>query len=315
MAVPLRVNQTPQQQPVDARNQMSLLSTVRLVLLAAIWGGAFLIIRTAVPALGPIALIACRVGLAAIFLALAAKATGRTRLDFARHWRHYLVVGTLNGALPFLLFGYAAQTLSASLLTILNATSPIWGAVVEAVISRRPLERSTALGLMLGLCGVTLVVGLDRNSLQPGGAEAILASLMAALSYGVAATYARTARSVDSFSTAHGSMWVATVILLPLGLLAPPPSVPATQVVFAVLVLGVVCTGFAFLLFFRLVQDIGSSAALTVTFLIPLFGITFGSVFLGEEIGWHTLAGSVLIIAGTALVAGRTTLKMQRNPA
>jgi drug/metabolite transporter (DMT)-like permease len=109
-------------------------------------------------------------------------------------------------------------------------------------------------------------------------------------------------------------MWAATVMMLPLVVLAPPPSLPEAHVIFSVLVLGVVCTGFAFLLFFRLVQDIGAGAALTVTFLIPVFGIAWGCMFLGERIGWNTVAGSILIVAGTALVAGRTTLKM-RNAA
>jgi drug/metabolite transporter (DMT)-like permease len=292
---------------------MTLLSTVRLVLLAAIWGGAFLIIRIAVPVVGPVPLIGCRVGFAAIFLTVAAKATGRAGLNIARHWRHYLIVGTLNGAVPFLLYGYAAQTLSASVLTILNATAPIWGAVIEAAISRRPLERATVLGLALGVTGVGLIVGLDRNALQPGVEAAIWACLMAALCYGIAATYARTARTVDSFSTAQGSMWAATVIMLPLVVLAPPSSLPGAHIIFAVLVLGVVCTGFAFLLFFRLVQDIGAGSALTVTFLIPLFGIAWGGIFLGEKIGWNTVAGSLLIIAGTALVTGRLGYAVRRN--
>jgi len=295
---------------------MSLLSTVRLILLAAIWGGAFLILRIAVPVLGPVPLIGCRVGLAAVFLTVAAKLTGRTGLNITRHWRHYLIVGTLQGAVPFLLFGYAAQTLSASLLTILNATSPIWGALIEAAVSRRPLERATVFGLVLGVAGVGLIVGLDRDALQPGGTAAISACLIAALCYGIAATYAKGARTVDSYRTARGSMWAATLIMLPLVVLAPPTSLPDAHVIphliLAVLVLGIMCTGFAFLLFFRLVQDIGAGAALTVTFLIPLFGIAWGGVFLGEQIGWNTIAGSVLIIAGTALVTGRLGYALRR---
>ena len=281
---------------------MSPASIARLLCLAAIWGGAFMIIRIAAPVVGPVPLIVARVGLAAIFLTVVARIGGR-RLNVAAHWRHYLILGTLNGAVPFLLYGYAAQTLSASVMTILNATSPIWSTVIGAMVSRRPLERGTAVGLFLGVAGVAIVVGLDRVTLPSGAQGAIAACLLAAFSYGVAATYARTAKSVDSFSSAQGSMWAATAIAVPLIALAPPPGPPAVHVVLALLVLGIVCTGFAFLLFFRLVQDIGAGTALTVTFLIPVFGIAWGSIFLGERIGWNTIIGSALVIAGTALVA------------
>jgi drug/metabolite transporter (DMT)-like permease len=281
---------------------MSTASIVRLVALAAIWGGAFLIIRIAAPVLGPVFLIQCRVTLGALFLSVVAIATGR-RLNVREHWPRYLILGALNAAVPFLLYAYAAQTLSASVMSILNATAPVWATLIGAVALRRPLERRTVLGLALGVTGVGAVAGVDSDALQAGVQSAIGACLVAALSYGVAATYARSAASADAFPSVLGGMWAASLLLLPLTALSPPTQVPAPGIIAAVVVLGMLCTGFAFLLFFRLVRDIGAGAALTVTFLIPLFGISLGNFFLGERIGWNTVVGSALVIAGTALVA------------
>lgn len=282
---------------------MNLASFVRLLTLAAIWGGAFIFVRISAPVLGPVILIENRVALAAVFLMIAALLL-RKPLNVKLHWRHYLILGVFNGAAPFLLFGFAALTLPASTLTILNATSPIWGAIIGAVWYRHPLNGRTILGLGLGIAGVGLIVGFDHLAAQHNGGIAIAAALLAACSYGIATNYAKNAKSVDSFSNAHGSMWAASLVLAPAVPFASVSAVPSLGIILTVLVLGVVCTGIAFLLYFRLVKDIGGASALTVTFLIPVFGILFGSVFLGEVITRHMIIGSIIVVAGTALVTG-----------
>jgi len=282
---------------------MNFASLVRLITLAAIWGGAFLFVRICAPILGPVILIEYRVALAAILLKIVALFLHKP-LNAKQHWRHYLMLGIFNGAIPFLLFGFAAQTLSASALSILNATSPIWGAVIGAVWYRHALNGRTALGLVLGITGVGLVVGLDHLTDQLGAGIAIVAALLAAFSYGIATNYAKTAKSVDSFSNAHGSMWAASFVIAPAVPFASVTSSPSPSVMLAVAVLGIICTGIAFLLYFRLIKDIGGTSALTVTFLIPIFGILFGNLFLGEVITFGMIAGSCIIIIGTALVTG-----------
>ncbi len=282
---------------------MNFASFVRLLTLAAIWGGAFLFTRICAPILGPVILIEYRVSLAAILLMIVALFLHKP-LNAKQHWRHYLMLGVFNGAIPFLLFGYAAQTLSASALSILNATSPIWGALIGAVWYRHPLNGRTALGLVLGITGVGLVVGYDHLPDQHGAGIAIVAALLAAFSYGIATNYAKTAKSVDSFSNAHGSMWAASLVIVPAVPFASVTTSPSMNVMLAVAALGIVCTGIAFLLYFRLVKDIGGTSALTVTFLIPIFGILFGHLFLGEVITFGMIAGSCIIIVGTALVTG-----------
>lgn len=282
---------------------MTTASLFRLLILSAIWGGSFLLIRIGAPALGPVPLMEARVLLAALFLAAVALLLRRP-LAWRTHWRHYLVIGLFNSALPFLLFGYAALTLSAAMLSILNATSPLWGALITAVWQRAPLGGRTLGGLALGIAGVSLLVGFDRIALQPGAGIAIAASLAAALCYAVASNYAKTARTVDPFANAHGSMWAASLLIAPALLAFPPAAAPAAGIVALVAALGVVCTGVAYLLYFRLIEDIGAAPALTVTFLIPLFGTFFGWLILDEAVGWHTLAGGAVVIAGTALVTG-----------
>lgn len=282
---------------------MNLASIIRLFTLAAIWGASFLFTRISVPVLGPVILIECRVGLAALFLTAIALFLHKP-LNARQHWRHYLMLGIFNGALPFLLFGFAAQTLTASALSILNATSPIWGAVIGAVWNRHPLNGRTLLGLGLGIIGVGLIVGFDHLIEQRGAGIAIAAALLAAFSYGIATNYAKTAKSVDSFSNAHGSMWAASLIIAPAVPYASLITAPSTGIMLAVAALGILCTGIAFLLYFRLVRDMGATSALTVTFLIPAFGILWGSLFLDEIITLGMIVGSCIIIAGTALVTG-----------
>jgi len=282
---------------------MTTASLARLLLLSAIWGGSFLLIRVGAPAIGPVPLMEARVLLAALLLAAVALLLRRP-LAWRAHWRHYLFIGLFNSALPFLLFGYAALTLSAAMLSILNATSPLWGALIAAVWQRVPLPGRTLAGLALGVAGVGLLVGFDRVALQPGAGLAIAASLAAALCYAVASNYTKTARTVEPFANAHGSMWAASLLMAPALLAFPPTAAPTAGIVVLVAALGVICSGVAYLLYFRLIEDIGAAPALTVTFLIPLFGTGFGWLFLDEAIGWHTLAGAAVVIAGTALVTG-----------
>ncbi|MEH6471138.1 MAG: DMT family transporter [Halopseudomonas sp.] len=282
---------------------MNTASLIRLLSLAAIWGASFLFMRIGVPVLGPAMLVELRVGLAALFLAIVGWFL-RKRLQAGEHWGHYLVLGLFNSALPFLLFGYAAQVLSASLLSILNATAPIWGAILVAIWNRQALNFKTVLGLLLGVLGVAILVGFDAVVMRPGGELAIVAALGAALCYGIASTYARSAKSVDAFSNAHGSMWAAALLIIPALPFYPIVEMPGVGIMAAVLALGVVCSGIAYLLYFRLIADVGAASALTVTFLVPMFGILWGGLFLGEVVGWYTLLGSLVVIFGTALVTG-----------
>jgi len=274
-----------------------------LLMLAALWGASFLFTRVSAPVVGPLALIEYRMGLAALVLAVIALLM-RKPLQAKTHWRHYLILGFFNAALPFLLFAYAAQTLPASMSSILNATSPIWSALIGALWLRHTLPARTLLGLVLGISGVTLVVGFDAAMLQVGAGIAAAAALLGAFCYGISTVYTKLAKPVNSFANAHGSMWAATLLVVPALPYAPTWVAPNATVTLMIATLGVVCTGLALILYFRLVENVGATSALTVTFLVPVFGILWGAVFLHEVIGWNTVVGSCIVIVGTALVTG-----------
>ena len=286
-----------------AASAMTIASLVRLIALSAIWGASFLFMRMGAPVLGPVRLIEWRVGLAAIFL-LGVGWLLKRGLEVRDHWKHYLVLGLFNSALPFLLFAFAARTLSASLLSILNATAPIWGAVIGAAWTRTALTGRASLGLGLGVAGVAFLVGFDPSALREGAPVAIGLGLGGAFSYGIATNYAKAAKKVEPFANAHGSMWAATFLIAPALPFFPSAPMPTATVELAVVALGVVCSGIAYLLYFRLVADIGAAPALTVTFLVPVFGILWGHLLLGEPVGWNTLGGACVVILGTALVTG-----------
>lgn len=303
---------------------MNPANALRLLALSALWGGSFPFMRVAVPSLGPVWLITVRVALAALFLWLVGRALQRPRLE-RRHFGHFMVLGLINSGLPFVLFALAAQTVTASMLAVLNATAPIWAALIGAFWHGTRLHPRQVLGMALGVAGVALLAGVEALQLPPGGWVGILAALAAPLCYGISATYVRRAPEVPSFSNAHGSMWAATLWLLPLAALTTVPAADAAAgvaagvatgvatgvtsatsalVIGSVLMLGIACSGVAYLLHFRLVSELGPAPALSVTFLIPVFGIFWGAVFLGEAVGWHTLAGTAIVLAGTALVTG-----------
>jgi drug/metabolite transporter (DMT)-like permease len=283
-----------------------LVSFLNLLTLAAIWGASFLFMRIAAPALGALWVAELRVALAAVFLAILCLFL-RKRTGILHHWRYYLQLGLFNSALPFLLFAYAAQALSASLLAILNATAPFWGAIIGGITGRQPLTSRAGIGLVLGVVGVAVLVGLDSSVYRAETLPAVLATLTATLCYGVASHHATTVPALDPFANAQGSMWASLVLLLPAALFFPAPAViPAPEVIAAIAALGILCSGVAYILYFRLVNDLGPTPALSVTFLIPVFGVLWGWAFLDEAVGWHTLIGGCVVVLGTMLVSGLT---------
>jgi len=288
---------------------MPLASALRLILLASIWGGSFLFMRLTATSLGPAFLIEGRVLAAALCLLLISLYL-RRQLKFVSHLKHFFIIGAFNTALPFLLFAYAAQTLNASTLAILNSTAPLFGAVIASIWQKEPLKLKASAGLLVGMIGVSVLVGHQALALGEQGLWAIAACLLAALMYGFSANYTKVAPVVAPFENAHGSMWAAVIVVLPLLAFMPIRDPVTLPISLSVLSLGIVCTGFAYLLYFRLVKDDGPASALSVTFLVPLFGLLWGRLFLNEEIGLNTLLGALLVITGTILVTGFSMKKL-----
>jgi len=220
------------------------------------------------------------------------------------------VVGLVNSALPFVMICFAEQTISASTAGILNATSPFFGAIAAAIWLGDSLTARKIGGMALGLAGVALLVGLQPEPLTLTTVLAVAACLAAALCYGLGGVYAKKQmQDVPSFALACGSQLSAAIVLTPVLPFVSVPGPVTSWIVFNVVALAVASTAIAYLIYFRLIADIGPSRALTVTFLIPLFGVLWGYLFLGEAITANMLAGGVLIVAGTAIALAHSATR------
>ena len=272
----------------------------RLLLLAAIWGASFLFIRITSPVIGPVLTADVRMLIAGVALAAYFRLIGFDAV-WRRWWRHYVIVGILTSALPFLLYAYAALSLSAGLMAVINASSPMWGALFSAWLLGERLAPRGVAGLVSGIVGVALVTRPEAGAAF--AALPVLAATGAAVCYGLAGAYMRRwAQDVPSRSMALGTQIAGGVVLAPLIAVAPPFAPPSALVVACVLALGLVCGAVAYLLYFRLVADIGAAGALTVTYLIPIFGVAWGALFLGESLSLPMLAGAALVLLGTFFV-------------
>ena len=279
-----------------------------LLLLGAIWGASFLFMRVAAPDFGPWPLVFVRVAGASLVLLplLAWRGQGSA---LRKHWRAIALVGLLNSALPFALFVVAALAINAGLSAIFNATTPMWAALVAwGWLNDRPAPMR-ALGLGLGFAGV-LALAADKASLTPGEhgispALAVAACIAAAMLYGLAANLAKRHLSgVPSLAVAAGSQLAAAIVVaVPAGW-TWPATAPSAAAWAAAALLSVVCTGAAYVLYFRLLARLGPPGAASVTFLVPLFAVAWGALFLGEQPTPAMLAGGAVILLGTALATG-----------
>jgi drug/metabolite transporter (DMT)-like permease len=280
-----------------------------LLLLAVIWGASFLFMRVAAPEFGPIALVGIRVGVAALFLIVVLAWRGGLRGMLAVS-KPLTVLGAISSALPFTLFAYATLYVTAGVAAVLNATAPLFGALVGYFWLRDKLAPARVLGLIVGFGGV-IVLFWGGIPLEVGGATwAMIAGLVASLSYGVSVNYTKRRLSgVPPLVTATGSQISATLLLLPLCAMRWPSVMPPLRSWLCVIGLGIVCTGIANIIFFRLISHVGPAKAITVTYLIPVSGMLWGLVFLHEPITVGMVIACAVILLGTALATGGLPLR------
>jgi drug/metabolite transporter (DMT)-like permease len=274
----------------------------RLVALAVIWSLSFVFLRVLVPVFGPLWTATLRVLIAGVAL-VAWLALTRVDAEVRRHWRAYLFVGALNSALPFALFAYAAQRLPASYLVILNAASPMFAALASAVWLGERLTPGKLAGLAVGAAGVALVSRAGPVVPDATFVVAVVASLGAALCYGLSGVWLKRQRTtLPPVAVAGWGQLFAAVVLLPLATFAPVPEAPTPLAIVDLLALALVCSALAYILYFRLIADVGPTRAMTVTFLMPALGMLWGALFLAERVTPVMVAGAALIIVGTAAV-------------
>jgi drug/metabolite transporter (DMT)-like permease len=278
-----------------------------LLALAALWGASFLFMRLGAGAFGPVALVFLRCAIAALLLLPLLWLRGEWPALRAR-WRHVALIGILNSAAPFLCFAAASLVLSAGLMAVFNATTPLWAAVVAWVGWRERLDRWRAGGLGLGFVGV-LGLSWDTLAFKQGGvlapALAIAACLLATLMYGLAGNLTRhRLQGLPSMAPATGSQLSSALVLaLPAAALWPAEA-PGATAWGAALLLAAACTALAYILYFRLIAQVGAARTISVTFLIPAFAMAWGALLLGERPSGPMLAACGVILLGTALASG-----------
>jgi drug/metabolite transporter (DMT)-like permease len=276
----------------------------RLLLLASIWGSSFLFIKVALDDLSPLGIAAVRLVLGAAVLVAFLWSRGRRRWIATAPWKRLSFMAVVGNVLPFILIPWGEERITSSLAAILNSTTPLFTAAIAAALI--PSERPSALrvgGIVLGFAGVAVIVGVDVRAGQLLGELAIV---LASLSYAVGFVYARrrlTGRELSSLELSAAQLMMSSAIALPLaGLDAvvrpPTPSLPGTL---AMAALGMLGTGFAYVLLYRLLTDVGPTTASFVTYLFPVFGVALGWLVLDERIGWNTVVGAALVIGGIAV--------------
>jgi len=279
-----------------------------LVALAALWGASFLFMRHAAPAFGPIALVQVRVAIAAAILTVLLLLRG-DRAALRTHAAALGFVGVMNSALPFVLLTYSTLYVTGGFAAILNATTPMWAALVGWIWLRDRIRTLQWIGLAIGALGVAALLW-GRLDFRPGSGGwqitlAIGAALLGALAYGISATFAKNRLAgVPALMVATGSQIAAAIVLLPFAFAAWPERTPGLHAWASAVALAVACTALAYLLYFRLIARVGAVRASAVTFLIPMFATFWGSVFLDEAVTLQMITGGCVILVGTALALG-----------
>ena len=287
---------------------MHLASLVDFVLLAAIWGSSFLFTRVAVVEFGPLPTAAVRVAVAALFLLPLLIWRGLTP-QFRQHWKAITLIGLLNSGIPFALFAFALMSITTGLSAILNATVPLFGALVAWLWLKDRPTGSRILGLAIGFIGVAMLAW-DKASFRPDASGiapgwAVLACLGATVCYALAASATkRYLTGLPPLVTATGSQIGATVGLALPAMWLWPEQMPGGEAWLAVVVVGVLCTGLAYIMYFRLIEQTGPARALAVTFVVPVFAIFYGVLFLSEPVTTWMLVCGLVIVCGTALSTG-----------
>lgn len=257
--------------------------------------------RLAAPEMPALVVAFGRVAIGALLLLPIA---GRAQVAGLRHqWRHYVVVGFFMAAAPFALFAWAERSITAGMGSIINATTPLWTAIILAAWTRdAPTGRRIA-AILVGFAGVGVIVGLEGVQLAPDALAGAVAATLGAASYGLALTYIRRRMAPQPPVTlALGQLLAATLMLLPLAALSAGQAAPSGEAVAAILGLGLFSTAIAWPILFRLNQRVGPMATSTVTFLNPVFGTLWGALFLAEPVSPAFLGGALLVLASLFLI-------------
>ncbi|OCP09381.1 MULTISPECIES: DMT family transporter [unclassified Ensifer] len=306
--------------PTVVGHHMSVRTWALLALLGLIWGGSFFFARVAVAHVPPFTLVFLRLSLAA--LALHVYIGGRFGMYQAlgQRWREFALMGLINNAIPHALIFLGQTHVGAGLAAILNATTPVWTVIIANMATEdEKLSSAKIAGCVLGLAGTVVLIGPSALAGLFGTASsiplwALVLPVLAAISYGFAATYGKRFRDLAPPVTAAGQLTASTLITLPVAAVSDTPwllPMPPIEVTFSILGLALVSTAYAYILFFRIMREAGATNASLVTLLVPPSAILLGYLFLGETLQAADFAGMVLIALGLAVLDGRILRRKQ----
>lgn len=274
-----------------------------LFLLAAMWGTSFIFIKIGATALGPFMTIELRVLIAGLAL-LAYSMLIKQKLYVKKYWKEYIILGALNSALPFSLIAFSTVNLNASLASILNSTTPMFSALVALVWLKEKFTVKKFIGILTGIIGVVILIGFSP---LPVNLKTILSagmSVLAALSYAVGAAFVKKRlSSIETLTLATVQQLAAALVLLPLAAFNLPKGEITLVVVSSILTLALMCTSAAYLIYFYLISKVGPTKTLSVTYLVPVFGMIWSFIFLKEQITFGVIMGLIIILISITLIA------------
>lgn len=288
-----------------------------LVLLGAIWGASFLFIREAAHDFGPIGLMFLRVLFAGLVLIplvplIMKSNSGEESVRLLSHWRAFLIMGTLNSAIPFTLIAFSELTITASLASILNSLTPLCTALVAAAWVGEKLTGQKIIGAIMGIIGVAILVGGTPLELTPEFLIAVAASIGAAICYGLGTVYAsRHIKGIPAVQASIGQLLGASAVLLIPASASIPETAPSLSATLFLVALILLSTSFAYLIYFYLLSNVGPTRTASVTFLVPIFGTVWGIIFLNEPFNISMLVGMLIILLSVGLVIGVSFPKRQ----
>jgi drug/metabolite transporter (DMT)-like permease len=295
--------------PLTAQKTMSTLAWALLLFLAFIWGGSFVFAKVAVAEIPPFTLVLLRVGLAAATLWLICLATGVRMPRTLKAWGAYAVMGLLNNVIAFSLIFTGQQEIGASLASILNGSMPFFTVLLAGILlADERFSPRKIVGIVIGFAGVVLIIG-PRHLLGLG--DHLLSELMligAAISYAFASVWGRRFAGQNPMATATGQLTMSTLMMIPIASLIDQPwtlPVPSLATIGSVVALAVVCTAFAYVLFFRILDMAGATNVSLVTMLVPVSATLLAVPLLGERLEWLTIIGFAVITLGLIVLDGR----------
>lgn len=276
-------------------------NTIQFILLGALWGGSFLFLRITAPVLGPFVVTATRTFLGCLILGCYLLCI-KQRLNETPPWGKMITLALVSCGIPLALIAFAEQSLTASLGAILNSTTALYSLVLSIFLLQQTYSFKQYLGFIIGIIGVVVLLGWQPSAMTPTVIGGIIAMLLGTLCYALGGIF--TVASFKGYPALVLAFWQQTISclsLLPFALIYHPKHLPPTEVILALTCLGLFSTGVAFLLYFNIIKNMGISKAVTVAYIIPIFGMLWGTIFLHEHLSIVNILGTAIILIGIYL--------------